>query len=352
MTPENAPETDGRNDPLSFEHGHNRGAAPSPNNPQDISTDVTPSKSGRGAARGTPSAGAAEAPFDRIVVIFNPHSTGEAPKLAEQLGGELEERMPGRSVRLCPTRWAGHARELAREEARTGRPLIISVSGDGGYNEVVDGVMQAGNPRTICAVMGAGNANDHQRTTSKQPLADAVVAGEVRHIDLLRLTIGSGSRARTQYAHSYIGLGLTPVVAVDLERGGKGSFREIVSVIRTFARFRPHRIGLEDGTKRSFDSLLFANIAEMAKYATLSEGGRPDDGRFEVVTIPHTSKWRILAVAIRAATRGLGPQPTATHYSFVTLKPTPLQLDGELLTLDAGTPARVDIAAKALATIS
>jgi diacylglycerol kinase family enzyme len=157
---------------------------------------------------------------------------------------------------------------------------------------------------------------------------------------------------RTQYAHSYIGLGLTPIVAVDLEKGGKGSFKEILSVIRTFARFRPHQIELEDGTRRTFDSLLFANITEMAKYATLSENGQPDDGRFEVVAVPHSAKWRILAVAIKAALRGLGPQPTATHYGFVTLKPTPLQLDGELLTLDAGTPVQVDIAPKALATIS
>jgi diacylglycerol kinase (ATP) len=296
--------------------------------------------------------GPAEAPFDRVVVIFNPQSTGDAPQQAEDLCAELERRMPTVPVRRCPTQRAGHAREMAREEARTGRPLIISVSGDGGYNEVVDGVMQAGDSQAICAVMGAGNANDHQRTTSKRPLADAVVAGDVRRIDLLRLTIGSGSDAHTQYAHSYIGLGLTPVVAVDLEKGGKGSFREIISVVRTFARFRPHRIELEDRSRRTFDSLLFANISEMAKYATLSENGRPDDGRFEVVAIPHTAKWRVLAVAIKAATRGLGEQPTATHYSFTTLKPMPLQLDGELLALDAGTPARVDIAPKALATIS
>ena len=296
--------------------------------------------------------GATERPFDRIVVIFNPHSTGEAPQAAEQLCGDLEERLPEVPVRLCPTEWAGHARELAFDAAKIGRPLIVSVSGDGGYNEVVDGVMHADNPDAISAVLGAGNANDHRRTTRKQPLADAVTAGDVTRIDLLALTVGAGSEAHTQYAHSYIGLGLTPVVAVDLEKGGKGSFKEILSVIRTFARFRPHRIELEDGSRRTFDSLLFANITEMAKYATLSENGRPDDGRFEVVTVPHTSKWRILAVAIKAATRGLGPQPTATHYSFVTLKPTPLQLDGELLTLDAGTPVQVDIVPKALATIS
>jgi diacylglycerol kinase (ATP) len=126
---------------------------------------------------------------------------------------------------------------------------------------------------------------------------------------------------------------------------------EIVSVVRTFARFRPFAIELENGSRRRFDSLLFANITQMAKYATLSEGGPPDDGRFEVITLPHTAKWRILGVAIKAATRGLGPQPTATHYGFTTLKPIPLQLDGELLALDAGTQVQVDIAPKALATV-
>lgn len=79
--------------------------------------------------------------------------------------------------------------------------------------------------------------------------------------------------------------------------------------------------------------------------------GRPDDGRFEVITLPHTAKWRILGVAVRAATRGLGPQPTAEHYAFTTLKPIPLQLDGELLTLDAATPVRIDIAPRALTTV-
>lgn len=295
--------------------------------------------------------GSAVSPFDRVVVIFNPHSTGKAPQLAEELRADLANRVPTMPVSLSPTEKAGHARELAREAAPTGRPLIVSVSGDGGYNEVVDGVMQAGKTDAVCAVMAAGNANDHRRTTREQPLAEAIAAGEVHRIDLLRLTIGTGSGARMQYAHSYIGMGLTPVVAVDLEKGSKGSIKEVVSVVRTFARFRPFAVELEDGTRGSFDSLLFANISQMAKYATLSEAGRPDDGRFEVIELRHTAKWRVLGVALKAATHGLGPQPTASHYGFTTLAPAPLQLDGELITLDAGTPVRVDMAPGALATI-
>lgn len=287
------------------------------------------------------------APFDRVLLIFNPHSSGDAPRRADELRAELRRRLPGVPVTLQPTEAAGHARTLARDAAAAGRPLIVSVSGDGGYNEVVDGVMQSTGTEAVCAVLAAGNANDHRRAVRERPLADAIVAGDVSRLDLLRLTIGSRSR----FAHSYIGLGVTPIAAIDLEKGGKGSLRELVAVVRAFARFRPFTIELEDGSRRSVDSLLFANIAQMAKYATLSDSGRPDDGRFEVVTVPHASKWRLLGTAVRAAVRGLGPQPTATRFRFRTLQPTPLQLDGELVALDADTSVCVEIAPGALATL-
>jgi diacylglycerol kinase (ATP) len=289
--------------------------------------------------------------FDRIAIIFNPKSTGDAARSAEELRAELARRLPTVPLDLLPTRYAGHARELARETAGSGRPLLVSVSGDGGYNEVVNGVLDAGNDGAVCAVRAAGNANDHRRTTRERPLADAIVAGNVRRIDLLRLTVGSGSAAETRYAHSYIGVGLTPVVAVDLEKGGKGSWKEIVSVVRAFSRFRPFPIRGEDGRRRTLDSLVFANIAQMAKYATLSEAGRPDDGRFEVITQRRTGKLRVLATALRAVTRGLGHPSTATHYAFTTLAPMPLQLDGELMELDEDTRVTVDIAPRALATL-
>jgi hypothetical protein len=41
-------------------------------------------------------------PFDRIVVIFNPKSTGEAPQLAEDLRADLARRLPTTPVSLSP----------------------------------------------------------------------------------------------------------------------------------------------------------------------------------------------------------------------------------------------------------
>ena len=89
---------------------------------------------------------------------------------------------------------------------------------------------------------------------------------------------------------------MTPVVAVDLETGDNGSLQEMVAAVRAFARFRPFEIELESGTRQPFDSLVFANIAQMAKVATLSDDqGRPDDGMCEVITLKHTAKRPILA---------------------------------------------------------
>ena len=260
--------------------------------------------------------------------------------------------MPGLAVDLMPTEHAGHATELSRTAAASGRPLVVSVSGDGGYNEVVNGVMLAGNDGASSAVLAAGNANDHRRSTAELPISEGIAEGAITRMDLIRLSAGGAAGDIVRYAHSYIGLGLTPVVAVDLDKGDKGSLREMFTVIRSFARFHPFEIELEDGKRHCFDSLVFANIAQMAKVATMAEEtGTPDDGMFEVITLKHTAKWRILATAVKASIAGLGKQPSVRTFAFTTLTPLPLQIDGEVMNLPAGATVRVDIASRALQTV-
>ncbi|MCX2748898.1 diacylglycerol kinase family protein [Arthrobacter sp. MI7-26] len=292
--------------------------------------------------------------FESIVIIFNPNSTGDARKLAERLHGELEDILSyAVDIRLQPTGHAGHAVELARDAVRGGGDvLVVSVSGDGGYNEVVNGVMQGGNPRAVCAVLGAGNANDHRRSTGTQPLGEAIAGGRVRSIDLLRVHTGEEAHSPAEYAHSYVGFGLTPVVAMDLEKGGKGALKEMVSVMRSFSKFEPFEIRQADGGHRTLDSLVLANIPEMAKYATLSDADEKlSDGKFEVIAFAHVPKWRVLLTALRAATKGLGDQPSVSSYSFTTLKPLAYQIDGEVKSVDANMLVRIECAPAALSTL-
>ncbi len=124
------------------------------------------------------------------------------------------------------------------------------------------------------------------------------------------------------------------------------------TVVRSFARFRPFEIELEDGSRQRFYSLVFANIAQMAKLARLAEEtGTPDDGMFEIITLRHTAKWRIFATAVKASVAGLGKQPRVRTDAFTTVTPLPLQIDGEVMDLPAGATVRVDITPQALQTV-
>jgi diacylglycerol kinase family enzyme len=283
--------------------------------------------------------------IDAVIVVFNPGSTGDAGSLAEALRDDLAVRRPDLPVELCPTEYAGHARDIARKAASgAGRPLIVSASGDGGYNEVVNGIMDVPGTAAVAAVLPAGNANDHDRVTSRRPLAEAIADGRPEPMDLLALYVDDRP---VHHAHSYIGFGLTPVVALQIEKGGKGTLREIWTTVRSFWGFTPFELEFADGNRRRVDNLVLANIPEMAKVAELSDG-RPDDGRFEVILMEHRPKWRVLFTAVRAAVRGLGRQPATSEFRFTTVGPMPVQIDGEIDDVPAGATVCVRIAPGAL----
>lgn len=288
--------------------------------------------------------------FDRVVLIFNPDRAGMGTRIAS-LEQELLAALPDLTVETLPTAFAGHARDLARSAATTGSPLLISISGDGGYNEVVNGVMDASSTRAVCTVLPAGNANDHFRSMPLRQLTEAIREGSVRRMDLLRITLRGERGHRVQYAHSYIGFGLTPLMAIGIEKGGKGKILELLSVTRTLSSLKPFELERADGATAQFDSLVLANISRMAKYGTVSEKNNPNDGQFEVVTLPHSGRWRIALMTLRAVTLGLGHQPSVSSYAFTTRNPIPCQIDGEVFHVPANTHVLVESAKHALTTI-
>jgi diacylglycerol kinase family enzyme len=255
--------------------------------------------------------------FDRIVLIYNPANPRVSLSLAESVRDDLRRRLPEMPVTVQSTRYAGHARELAATAAATGRPLIVAVSGDGVYNEVVNGIMDVEGSNAVSA---RGNANDHRRSTRRMPLVAAIVDGRARYLDLLRLTVHTNDALWSRYAHSYIGFGLTPLMAIGLKRDTKGTVMELISVMRTFNRLEPVEIAPAGRKRALYDSLIFANVARMAKYGRFSNSGRPDDGLFEVVSCPHGGRWRLALMVLRAATVGPGKQPRISNCDFTTTK--------------------------------
>lgn len=287
--------------------------------------------------------------FDRITIIYNPNSTGNAPQMARELHEQIGERLPDIPADLVQTERAGHAEELALAAAKAAkRPLVISVSGDGGYHEVVNGVMASGNSEAVAAVHAAGNANDHRSAVRERPLIESIVLGEVVKFDLLKVEIPN---APVRYAHSYLGLGISPVVAVELNRHTLNAFRELKLVFQTFWGYRPFKIKVPGGRTRTYDSLVCANIPRMAKVLKLSEQNTPTDGLFELILVPGGSKLRLIITALRLIALGPAKAHKLSSYSFETLKPMPMQLDGEVVDLGAHAKVTVTAAKQVLNTL-
>lgn len=291
--------------------------------------------------------------IDHIAIIFNPISTGDAPKLAEKLADSISnDKAIKLNATLTPTQHAGHAEELAKKiSLKYARPLIISVSGDGGYNEVVNGAMNAKlrskDAAPVVAVVGAGNANDHRRVMRDDPLMKLIKVNQPKAMDLLRITSSSGKERFDRFAHSYIGFGISPQVALRLNRHELNKFRELQIAVKTFFTFEPFVYQM-DSKKHVCDSLVFANINEMAKVLKFKDEANVRDGKFEVIEFAHKNRLQLLWRFIFTATSGLDNPPSYSSYSFELPNASDMQLDGEVDKLPARSKVTVKSVARAI----
>lgn len=294
--------------------------------------------------------------YDRIAIIYNPNSTGAAEDLAKELNEQLQAALYTINVDLLQTSHAGHGEEIAYDLAKLyKKPVIISVSGDGGYHDVVNGAVKAADKyktSPICAVRGAGNANDHRRTLKEMPLFESIISKNLTTIDLLKVEIKPPNEpSYTRYAHSYAGLGLTPEVAVELNKYELSRVKELLIVAKAFHSHKPFTIKLSSGTKLEYDNIIFANINQMAKVVTLSPDGHPADGEFEFIATYHTGKVKQLVAAAKAAIASMKPVAKLKTFEFEVVKKMPMQLDGEIVELKRGTQVIVAISTGKLQTL-
>lgn len=286
-----------------------------------------------------------------ISIIYNPSSSGPSKKAAEKLNTQLKNHFKQATIELIPTKRAGHAEEIAYEATKTKEAaLIVSVSGDGGYSEVINGMMRAKHAghRACCAVLAAGNANDHQASVTSHDLYRSIIKDNRRLIDLLKLEVTHKGKTIVRYGHSYIGVGLTPAVAIELNRQKLNALREFWIVISGFYKFQPFEIK-SAGKTMVLDSLVASNIGRIAKLIKF-EGAEPDDGRFEVTIFKHGHKIKLFWRLIKAVFRGLPPSFETTKFEFTALNSMPVQIDGEVMYLKRESEVTITIDPKALET--
>ncbi len=283
-----------------------------------------------------------------VIIIYNPNSTGDGKERAEELQRLLAVKS-SITVTLKPTEYAGHAEKIARSIVNSTDTMVVSSSGDGGYHEVINGVLSDGDSSStiITGLLPSGNANDHYHSVHHGDLVERIINADVDTIDVIKITVGDWTR----YAHSYAGIGLTPHIGEKLTQATLNPFNEIWLSIRYYFNFRPVKIKTDTGTHR-YNSLIFSNIKRMSKYLTLSENAEIDDGKFEITESKVGSFGKLLSHLFKASTIGLtGEATSVSSFTFVSKRPIALQLDGEVHRLDANATVHVTMSHKALRCI-
>lgn len=281
--------------------------------------------------------------YTTVAIIYNPNSTGSSKAMAEDFKINIQRRIPEQKVKLVATKYAGHGEKLAYKIAKQSKkPLIFSSSGDGGYNEVVNGAMKAQNEgfKPTTGLLPAGNANDHYHGLHTENSIDLIITKRPKRIDLLRISYVSNKKNVQRYAHSYIGFGISSMVSKELNKTKLNKFKETWLVIRTLLTISPVTLTVDNKIGK-YDSIIASNTDKMSKYLNVSRPSRMDDGLFEVTISRHENKFKLVALILRASLIKLKEDKQTTTFSLDTIEQTVAQTDGEILTIDANT--RVDI---------
>lgn len=282
-----------------------------------------------------------------ITIVFNPISTGNSKKNAYQLKQKLDDHF---SVTVTATEYPGHAEAIASDITAEGKPhLIISSSGDGGYNEIINGVLKnKHHSHIVTAIIPSGNANDHyQALSTDQDLADRILHQDFSTIDVLKLQTNS----LTRYAHSYIGFGVTPHIGKKLMNADLNPLKEIWIVIKNLFSVRPVKITWQGHTER-YDNLIFSNVDKMSKVMKLTDTASLHDGKFEIITNKRRSLKALVAHLLRASTVGLGTTRRATKTQFVLERSAHVQLDGEVFRLPKKTSVSIEAETRTLRCVA
>lgn len=271
--------------------------------------------------------------FTEIVIIFNPNSNGNAKTRARWLHTQIEKKYPKQEVAVLETKYAGHATEITKQFK--GKNLVISVSGDGGYHDVVNGAMALPySSRPVCAVFPAGNANDHARAhgLSGHDFVQAIGA-RPRRIDLLGCHIKPVSdTAYTRYAHSYIGFGLSSEIAAELNRHSLNFLLELWLVAKNFSKYKAAHLRVNN-RKSKYSSLICSNIPHMAKYLSINADAEFSNGLFGVIEFGHRYRITTLLSCLKAMVWSIKPDYVTQSLPITLLESQMVQLDGEVISL-------------------
>ncbi|MDX2039819.1 MAG: diacylglycerol kinase family lipid kinase [Acidobacteriota bacterium] len=236
----------------------------------------------------------------KTVLIYNPTAGALRHDLQqiEKLTAALNQR--GIQIVPMPTRYAGHATELAAQATTDKAPTVIVCGGDGTINEVAQALVGT---ETTLAVWPCGTANvlaeELRLPRDFDGLAKLIAENSVRTI-----SVGKAVKRQTGWQRYFLlmaGIGLDATIVQNVRPELKKSFGKgayFASGMEFLARLplTPFSIKFNDQSHESTFTVI-SNAAHYASLFTLAPGAAIDDDKLNVCVFNSRSRLAYLGYA-------------------------------------------------------
>ena len=256
------------------------------------------------------------------------------------------------------------ATEIARRAVREGRPVVVSVGGDGTLNEVVNGFFEQGEPIPSSSRLGlipAGTGGDTRRTfgipNDAAGAAAILRAGHERVIDAGRVRLGSRWVHFVNVAEAGLGANVSDRVnRAPKVLGGRASFYLGTLAGVASWRHKPMRVRVDGEAVADLvaQQVVVANCQFYGGGMHVAPRAQPDDGLFDVLVVAGLGKLESIgAMGKLYSGTHLDDPKLAGRIEFLrgrqvevtSPEPVLVQVEGEVV---GNLPARFEIQAKAL----
>ena len=193
------------------------------------------------------------------------------------------------SRRILLSEYPNHATELAKRAIKEGYKIVIACGGDGTVGETAEALIGS---KVTLGILPLGSANNVARMMhvpfDLEEAAKLLRLGEMRKVDV--------GRCNGEYFLETAGVGIDAAIFPIMNKVDKGEYTRLIDALRTFFRFRPHRLKLVLD-KRIIRAralmVLVANGPYWGYSVPLAPNAKIDDGKFDVVVFRNFSKFSL-----------------------------------------------------------
>ena len=202
------------------------------------------------------------------------------------------------SFQILKTEYPGHAKEIAEEIAKQGKPVrFYACGGDGTFNEVVAGTLGYPNAETACVPCGSGN--DFIRNFgAKEEFLDLknLIAGKSCTIDLIRTQYGIATAICSAGLDAQVAYGIPKFRRIPFA-GGETAYK--LSILTSLCSKLGHKLKITaDGEVFTGEYLMLAICNGRTYGGGFKAAPQADlqDGLLDLVLVKKISRLRIAGV--------------------------------------------------------